>query len=83
MALERALSPQAFPAAQRRGVSEKLWENAKPLCTVPLLWLHEIILGTGSVDLFSSILREFNFKEFSLYRKQKGGMLCVAPLPSE
>lgn len=59
----------ASAAAQRKGIGEMLWEN--PLYSVCLLWLHEKIPGTGSVDPFSSILG-FHLKvEFSLYRKQR------------
>lgn len=83
MACEGSLFPQAFAAAQKRGIGEMLWENSKTLYNMPLLVLQEVILDTGSVNAFSSLLREFRFRKFSLYRTLKDTLCHTSQFPYE
>lgn len=66
MASEWSLPPQAFAAAQRSGISEMFWENAK---TWYNMWLHEIRHWFCWSIFFNS--KRISFEEFGLYRKQK------------
>lgn len=80
MACEGCLFPQVFAAGQKRGIDEMLWENSNPLYNVPLLVLQEVILDTGSVNAFSSLLKDFTLRS-SVGTEHERYFVLYIPVP--